>query len=151
MRRSARIEEVDDEGELEEAAEDEEAIEDAGAHAEQPRAKRLRTVQYYSTTVRLDTHGARGFSRIAGMKRPHTASRLLNPGDPEKGERSSLFRVLARTPFNLSVQKFVRPLVAPRAPPPRCGRLQARRRTERLPTISPLAFDLRARPFRRAP
>ena len=23
-----------------------------------------------------------------------------NPGDPEKGERSSLFRVLARTPFN---------------------------------------------------
>lgn len=49
MRRSARIEEVDDEGELEEAAEDEEAIEDAGAHAEQPRAKRLRTVQYDST------------------------------------------------------------------------------------------------------
>ena len=37
-----------------------------------------------------------------------------------------------------------------RAPPPRCGRLQARRRTERLPTISPLAIDLRARPFRRA-
>ena len=42
MRRSARIEEVDDEGELEEAAEDEEAIEDAGAHAEQPRPKRQR-------------------------------------------------------------------------------------------------------------
>ena len=38
-----------------------------------------------------------------------------------------------------------------RAPPARCGRLQARRRTERLPTISPLAIDLRARPFRRAP
>ena len=31
-----------------------------------------------------------------------------------------------------------------RGPPPRCGRLQARRRTERLPTISPLAIDLRA-------
>ena len=42
MRRSARIEEVDDEKELEEAAEDEEAIEDAGAHAEQPRPKRQR-------------------------------------------------------------------------------------------------------------
>ena len=42
MRRSARIEEVDDEKELEEAAEDEEAIEDAGAPAEQPRAKRQR-------------------------------------------------------------------------------------------------------------
>ena len=42
MRRSARFEEVDDEKELEEAAEDEEAIEDAGAPAEQPRAKRQR-------------------------------------------------------------------------------------------------------------
>ena len=31
-----------------------------------------------------------------------------------------------------------------RGPLPRCGRLQARRRTERLPTISPLAIDLRA-------
>ena len=41
------------------------------------------------------------------------------PGDPEKGERSSLFRVLARTPFNSSsVQKFVRPLLAPRASAP---------------------------------
>ena len=42
MRRSARIEEVDDQGELEGAAEYEEAIENAGAHAEQPRAKRQR-------------------------------------------------------------------------------------------------------------
>ena len=32
-----------------------------------------------------------------------------------------------------------------RAPPPRCGRLQARRRTERLPSISPFAIDLRLR------
>ena len=42
----------------------------------------------------------------------------LNPGDPEKGERSSLFRVLARTPFNSCVQKFVQPLLAPRASAP---------------------------------
>ena len=28
----------------------------------------------------------------------------LNPGVPEKGERSSLFRVLARTPFNSCVR-----------------------------------------------
>ena len=63
-----------------------------------------------------------------------------NPGDPEKGERSSLFRVLARTPFNSSVRacKNLCGLSLLRAPPPRYGRLQARRRTERLPTISPV-------------
>ena len=68
--------------------------------------------------------------------------------DPEKGEHSSLFRVLARTPFNSCVR--VLPFLPPRArargraPPPRCGRLQAHRRTELLPTISPFAIDLRA-------
>jgi hypothetical protein len=30
----------------------------------------------------------------------HGTCTAANPGDPEKGERSSLFRVLARTPFN---------------------------------------------------
>ena len=77
------------------------------------------------------------------------ASQLNNPGDPEKGERSSLFRVLARTPFNSCVQKFVQPLLC-------CGRLQARRRTERLPTIhlpstcarAPFAARLDARALR---
>ena len=39
-----------------------------------------------------------------------------------------------------------------RAPPPRCARLQARRRTERLPTFSPLAIDRPCiQPFRRHP
>ena len=33
-----------------------------------------------------------------------TGEILQNPGDPEKGERSSLFRVLARTPFNSCVR-----------------------------------------------
>ena len=39
---------------------------------------------------------------------------------------------------------FLLPFLPPRAraPPPRCGRLQARRRTVRLPTISPFAIDL---------
>jgi hypothetical protein len=33
----------------------------------------------------------------------------IYPGDPEKGERSSLFRVLARTPFNSSVRPKICP------------------------------------------
>ena len=44
----------------------------------------------------------------------------LNPGVPEKGERSSLFRVLARTPFNSCVRAcclFLPPCPAASAAP----------------------------------
>ena len=71
-------------------------------------------------------------------------------GTRKKGERSSLFRVLARTPFNSSVLLPFFPTLT--LPPPRCGRLQARRRTELLPAGSTCHIDLRAAlfPFRRA-
>ena len=50
--------------------------------------------------------------RAVASRAPHRRTRLvpealsirINPGDPEKGERSSLFRVLARTPFNSCVR-----------------------------------------------
>jgi hypothetical protein len=63
-------------------------------------------------------------------------------GTRKKGERSSLFRVLARTPFNSSVLLPFFPTLT--LPPPRCGRLQARRRTELLPAGSTCHIDLRA-------
>ena len=63
---------------------------------------------------------------IAAKRDAHVVPQLPYPGDPvKKGERSSLFRVLARTPFNSSVRATV-PFFWLRAPPPppRCGRLQ---------------------------
>ena len=42
---------------------------------------------------------------IAAKRDAHVVPQLPYPGDPvKKGERSSLFRVLARTPFNSSVR-----------------------------------------------
>jgi hypothetical protein len=54
--------------------------------------------------------------------------------------------------FSVAMQRgrffwlFGQPRVRARAPPPCCGRLQARWRVELLPRISPFAIDLRA-PF----
>ena len=67
----------------------------------------------------------------------------------KKGERSSLFRVLARTPFNSSGRPTLFSSTRTRGPPPRCGRLQARRRTELLPTIRLPSTCVW--PFRRTP
>ena len=93
-------------------------------------------------------------SNDRGRRAGPLKSRPKNPVDPEKRRAPSrLFRVLLQywlgPPLILTTSRlFCRPppRAYARAPPPRCGRLQARRRTDLLTTISPLAIDLRG-PF----
>ena len=81
----------------------------------------------------------------------------LYPGDPEKGERSSLFRVLARTPFNSCVRPtfFSKPLLCSARLRPAAagsrrvgGRSCSQRSTCHRPARGPFAARLDARALR---
>ena len=84
----------------------------------------------------------------AGRVRSKVALKIL--WTLKKGERRADFSgYWLGPPLILTTSRlFCRPppRAYARAPPPRCGRLQARRRTDLLTTISPLAIDLRG-PF----
>ena len=82
----------------------------------------------------LDVWTRAGGGACTSPKYMHNYRNSQNPGDPEKGERSSLFGYWLGPPLirpppckNLSGLSLLR------APPPRCGRLQARRRTAAAP------------------
>ena len=107
----------------------------------------------YSTGKK--TPGEPGHAGAQGVKgtqiTPTNLTTIQNPGDPEKGERSSLFKVLARTPFNScsSYSTFFPGLSLLRAPPRLRPAAAGSRRVggRSCSQRSKLAIDLRAEPL----
>ena len=83
-----------------------------------------------------------------GRQEANFTCNTSNPGDPEKGERSSLSGYWLGSPLIRAcvLQPFLPPRDARVLRPAAAGSIQARRRTALPPTISPFAIDLPA-PF----